>query len=139
MTNEGANQPLNAQHKAVTPDYSSIPRLPTGHTSSWRSSMSFLSSLNSDDDGHDHVVTRMIRNISFGHPVGQVFSGDTLEHKLSFSVPKPRLGVIALVGLTFFNVSGGAFGTEQIISSGGPLIGIIGNVTFCFYSLSPRC
>eukprot|EP00300_Choanocystis_sp_HF-7_P031097 c40193_g1_i1.p1 GENE.c40193_g1_i1~~c40193_g1_i1.p1 ORF type:complete len:527 (+),score=114.62 c40193_g1_i1:111-1691(+) len=46
------------------------------------------------------------------------------------------LGVWSVVALTWFNVSGGCFGAEQVISAGGPLYGLAALLTiFHFFSL----
>jgi len=40
------------------------------------------------------------------------------------------LGVVSVTFVVYFNVCGGPFGSEEIVSSAGPLPGIIG--VFCF-------
>ncbi|KAF4725757.1 hypothetical protein FOZ63_029553, partial [Perkinsus olseni] len=37
-----------------------------------------------------------------------------------------RVGLLSLTAIAYFNVSGGPFGSEDIFSTGGPLLGIIG-------------
>ncbi|EER06554.1 amino acid transporter, putative [Perkinsus marinus ATCC 50983] len=37
-----------------------------------------------------------------------------------------RIGLISVIAIAYFNVSGGPFGSEDIFSTGGPLLGIIG-------------
>mmetsp|Transcript_6236 Transcript_6236/g.9401 ORF Transcript_6236/g.9401 Transcript_6236/m.9401 type:complete len:536 (+) Transcript_6236:60-1667(+) len=39
---------------------------------------------------------------------------------------KKKLGLFALVGLTFYSVSGGPFGIEEIVKAGGPLYALLG-------------
>lgn len=45
---------------------------------------------------------------------------------------KKRLGVLGLALITYFNVAGGPWGSEPIISSCGPLIGILSAIIFPF-------
>lgn len=40
------------------------------------------------------------------------------------------MGIISITAMTWFYVSGGPIGSEEIISAGGPLIGIIGLLVF---------
>ena len=83
--------------------------------------------INLGEDYEDDAMAKIARTYSMGHPVGQVPNADQVASRRSSSILAPKsLSVLALVGLTFFNVSGGAFGTEEIISSGGPLPGLIG-------------
>jgi len=46
----------------------------------------------------------------------------------------PKLGLFAVVSIIFFNVSGGPLGSEQIISSCGPIVGLalLGIFALCF-------
>ena len=42
-------------------------------------------------------------------------------------LPPPRpLRMLQLIGLTFFAVSGSAYGIEETVSAGGPLLALIG-------------
>ena len=46
------------------------------------------------------------------------------------------LGLFAVVSIVFFNVSGGPLGSEEIISSCGPIIGLSTILVFaCLYSV----
>lgn len=42
------------------------------------------------------------------------------------SVEKPKLGLWPLVFLTFYSVSGGAFGIEQVVQAAGPFYALLG-------------
>lgn len=63
-------------------------------------------------------------------------SGSTLRHRASSfhrskshgATPERTLGVLAVCFVTYFNVCGGPWGTELIISSAGPLPGLLGIV-----------
>ena len=37
---------------------------------------------------------------------------------------RPSLGILSVLSLIFFNVSGGPLGSEGIISAGGPIVGL---------------
>lgn len=50
---------------------------------------------------------------------------------------KRTFGILTVVALTFFNVSGGAFGGEEIVSSVGPLIGIASIVLYSLFVSFP--
>lgn len=43
---------------------------------------------------------------------------------------KRVMGVVALVSVLFFNVCGGPFGAEEIVSSGGPMLGLLSLLIF---------
>ena len=50
---------------------------------------------------------------------------------------KRSLGVICVSMIVFFNVCGGPWGAEQVMSAGGPLIGLIGIFVFAFLLAIP--
>uniref|UniRef100_K3W970 Amino acid permease/ SLC12A domain-containing protein n=1 Tax=Globisporangium ultimum (strain ATCC 200006 / CBS 805.95 / DAOM BR144) TaxID=431595 RepID=K3W970_GLOUD len=45
---------------------------------------------------------------------------------------RPKLGVVSLALITYFNVSGGPWGSEPIVASCGPLVGILATLVFPF-------
>ncbi|ELP90661.1 amino acid transporter, putative [Entamoeba invadens IP1] len=53
--------------------------------------------------------------------------------------PKRALGVVSLLSMMYVSCVGGAYGTEQIISSVGPLIGIIMLYFLPFFVQFPMC
>ncbi|KAL9224753.1 hypothetical protein vseg_000762 [Gypsophila vaccaria] len=57
-------------------------------------------------------------------------TGDRTEHKTSSNSP-PKLTVLPLIALIFYEVSGGPFGVEDSIrAGGGPLLAILGFIIF---------
>ena len=46
------------------------------------------------------------------------------------SIRRKNIGLASIVAITFFNVCGGAFGSEEIVASCGPLIGLASIVLF---------
>lgn len=64
--------------------------------------------------------------------------GSQTEPQANAAGPQPRaspkLGLFAVVSIIFFNVSGGPLGSEQIISSCGPIVGLslLGIFALCF-------
>eukprot|EP00939_MAST-03C_sp_MAST-3C-sp1_P004069 g4069.t1 len=55
---------------------------------------------------------------------------------LGCSTSKRSVGVIGTAMMVYFNVCGGPWGSEQVISAGGPLIGLVGVVIFsCFLAI----
>jgi amino acid transporter len=46
--------------------------------------------------------------------------------------PGPKLGLLPLVALIFYEVSGGPFGVEDSVQAGGPLLAILGFLVFPF-------
>ena len=46
------------------------------------------------------------------------------------SNPRRVLGAVSVAAITFFNVCGGPWGSEEIVSDAGPLPGLIGVVVF---------
>uniref|UniRef100_A0A7I4DY35 Uncharacterized protein n=1 Tax=Physcomitrium patens TaxID=3218 RepID=A0A7I4DY35_PHYPA len=45
---------------------------------------------------------------------------------------RPKLGLVPLVALIFYEVSGGPFGVEDSVKAGGPLLAIVGFLVFPF-------
>lgn len=67
-----------------------------------------------------------------------------MEEPLLSPPPSPRrhggrtLGVLSVVSLIFFNVSGGPLGSEGIISAAGPVIGLVSMVAFVLLFSVPQ-
>lgn len=49
------------------------------------------------------------------------------------------IGVVAVVAISFFNVSGGPWGSEDIFSTAGPLMGTAGLLLFAVFFSLPQC
>lgn len=47
----------------------------------------------------------------------------------------PALGVLSLAALTFYGVSGGPFGIEDIVGAGGPLFALLGFIMLMFWAV----
>lgn len=70
-------------------------------------------------------------------PLREVKSESPKTPKLMISDPHkkkdgPKLGLLPLVALIFYEVSGGPFGVEDSVQAGGPLLAIIGFLVFPF-------
>lgn len=53
--------------------------------------------------------------------------------------PQARIGVVTVAAISFFNVSGGPWGSEDIFSTAGPLAGSLGLVAFTLCFSLPQC
>lgn len=53
-------------------------------------------------------------------------------HEQAASKHRPKLGMLPLVALIFYEVSGGPFGVEDSVKAGGPLLAILGFLIFPF-------
>jgi amino acid transporter len=81
-------------------------------------------------ESHDDVSGRGERG------AGGEAGGDEKHHWQRMSTKRAKLGMWSIVALVFFNVSGGGFGSEEIIEGAGPLVGIAGCVLgILFYSV----
>lgn len=54
-------------------------------------------------------------------------------------VGSAKIGVAALIAISFFNVSGGPWGSEDIFSKGGPFLGSAGILLFTALFSLPQC
>ena len=57
------------------------------------------------------------------------YTGDTMSSRSSSPQPKKKnkkLGLMALVVLIYYEVSGGPFGIEDIVRAGGPMYALLG-------------
>lgn len=75
--------------------------------------------------GDSPPTLREVRSESPSTP--KLFIGDPHGKKNG-----PKLGVLPLVALIFYEVSGGPFGVEDSVQAGGPLLAIVGFLVFPF-------
>ncbi|KAF4697547.1 hypothetical protein FOZ60_004419 [Perkinsus olseni] len=59
-------------------------------------------------------------------PAAATSSDATTAKQSANATHTRRVGLLSLTAIAYFNVSGGPFGSEDIFSTGGPLLGIIG-------------
>jgi len=63
-----------------------------------------------------------------------VAPGGGAEHAMAGSI-----GVVGVIAITFFNVSGGPWGSEDIFSTVGPMMGTAGLLLFAVFFSLPQC
>eukprot|EP00928_Gymnodinium_smaydae_P056617 TRINITY_DN39980_c0_g1_i1.p1 TRINITY_DN39980_c0_g1~~TRINITY_DN39980_c0_g1_i1.p1 ORF type:complete len:540 (-),score=115.03 TRINITY_DN39980_c0_g1_i1:106-1725(-) len=94
--------------------------------------------LSADGDGLA-LATPLLRRTSSGgsgHGWGRAFAGK-MEGGLADSTG--QIGVLAVLALSFFNVSGGPWGSEDVFGAGGPLLGCCGILSFALFFCIPQC
>jgi len=65
-----------------------------------------------------------------GERLGNIMTSSEQYRRGSYTRAEPTLGVLAICAIAYFNVCGGPWGSEAVISSVGPLPGLVGAIVF---------
>ncbi|KAJ7549212.1 hypothetical protein O6H91_07G045800 [Diphasiastrum complanatum] len=81
---------------------------------------------------HKYFVLRKVRGMAF---LGSGFDGENKKERSKFvekGCHRKKLSILPLVFVIFYEVSGGPFGVEDSVQSGGPLLALLGFIVFPF-------